>query len=59
MNGQAVKNLQTLAQVPTTAKKAMDDVWAQTTLEQSMRIRNNLLDEAKSHEAKQNGGPTE
>lgn len=59
MNEQTAKNLQTLANVLSTAKKVADEEWAKLTPEQKAEIRDNILKRAmKRIEAKQNGGLT-
>lgn len=59
MSEQAVKSLQTLASVLSTAKKVVDEEWAKLTPEQKAKIRDNILKRAmKRVEAKQNGGLT-
>ena len=59
MNGQTVRNLQTLANVLSTAKKVVDEEWAKLTPEQKAKIRDNILKRAEARKAKQNGGLTE
>lgn len=59
MNEQAVKNLQILANIMSTAKKVVDEEWAKLTPEKKAKIRDNILKRAmKRVEAKQNGGLT-
>ena len=59
MNEQTVKNLQTLANVLSIAKKVADEEWAKLTPEKKAKIRDNILKRVmKRVEAKQNGGLT-
>ena len=57
MNDETIKNLQTLANVLSTAAKVVDEEWNKLTPERKAKIRDNILKKVEARiKAKQEGG---